>query len=163
MSKRTTPAELAEEAALLRHRPGTAGHDLALWLAAEKRRDQAKSRAKKHKKLTPPLMSKEEAEAAATHLLKSSHGQVKALNALFKYHVAEGQPSQPAQPAPVVKQSAIDAALESGRRWREAKKYAPQRSASGYTPEEVRRGRLEMYGEGRAETSGGPGHPGRRT
>jgi hypothetical protein len=162
MSKRrTTPAELAEEAALLRHRPGSAGHDLATWLAAEKRRDQAKARAKKKAKLVPPV-EKEEAELQAQHLLKTSHGTVSALHQLFKSHVLGGQPSQPAKPAAMqVKSGGVDAALESGRRWRESKKFRPQRSSDGYTREEVRRGRLEMYRPGRAETSRGLGHPGR--
>jgi hypothetical protein len=161
MSKRTTPQDLADEAAMLRYPRGSAGWDLEVWRIAERKRDEAARRAKRLKakaKLVPPL-EKEEAELAAVHLLKSGAGQVKALHQLFKYHVAEGQPSQPAKPAPQTKSAGIDDALEAGARWRESKK-RPRRS-SDYTLAEIRKGRMRLY-DG-AETSQGAGHPGRRT
>ena len=79
------------------------------------------------------------------HLLKTSHGAVKALKELFLKHVAEGQP------APSEAKSSVDAALEAGRQWRESKK---AQRPTGANVDAIRRFRSEAYRPGNAETTG---------
>ncbi len=157
MSAKKAAQDLADEAALARStRVARAGWDLEVWRITERKKDEAKARAKKAK-LKPPL-SKEEAELQAQHLLRTSHGTVSALNALFQEHVAGGQPTTPAKSAPS-EAKGVDAAIDAGRRWRESKK-RPRRS-SDFTLAEIRRARMKLYRPGTPETSRGAGHPSR--
>jgi hypothetical protein len=70
--------ELKDDRELLRHRPGTAGHDLAAWLICERKRDEAAARAKKQLKKAADEI---EAEAAALHAVRTAHGLVKSVHA----------------------------------------------------------------------------------
>ncbi len=143
--KRTTTTDLAAEARLLQHPPGTAGRELEDWLLSERRKAAKKAAAKTAK----------QREKDALHLAKTAHGTLKKLQAVMTAHLGPTPgPKSHLVFQPADHKSSVDAALESGRLWREAKK-SRRPSGSSDTLSQVGRYRARAYRPGLSEITAG--------